>query len=170
MNWFLEKHEAKIIQVSESGCMIWTAASTQNGYGIAYSGRKTLAGNNLPEGAHRLVFEAENGHIPEGHHVLHRCDTPSCVNPSHLFLGSQAVNMADMANKGRSCIGSRHGRSTMSEETALKIRSEYVPRRTTYCILAERYGLTRSAVAAVVRRASFKYLDQVSEMNTEGKS
>lgn len=160
MNAFIEKHSHKIIQLSDCGCMIWMGAIDGGGYGISYSGKKSPAGHNIPEGAHRLAYRAEIGTIKARAHILHWCDVPQCVNPDHLFIGNQASNMADMAAKKRSCIGSRHGRSTMSEATAIKLRAEYIFRKVTYRDLAEKYCLNPSAVAAVVRGASFKYLKE----------
>lgn len=77
-----------------SGCWVWTASRSGNGYG-----QFRLDGHNRP--AHRLAWELTHGAIPEGAFVLHECDNPPCVRPDHLFLGDQSLNMADMAGKGR---------------------------------------------------------------------
>jgi len=76
-------------------CWLWQAAKNHNGYGIV--SRRT--GNQL---AHRVAWALVNGPIPDGLYVLHKCDTPACVNPDHLSLGTQMENMRDMVNKGRS--------------------------------------------------------------------
>ena len=75
-------------------CWEWTATKNPDGYGlIKLEGRM--------ESAHRLVYRLKNGPIPKGLYVLHRCDVPRCVNPKHLFLGTQADNVRDMFRKGR---------------------------------------------------------------------
>ena len=83
--------------VSESGCRIWLKATDFKGYGrVSYMGRSV--------GAHRLAYEMVNGAIPDGMCVLHRCDTPSCVNVSHLFIGTIKDNNLDRARKGRTVL------------------------------------------------------------------
>lgn len=159
MNAFIERHADRIAQVSESGCMIWLGASTPGGYGIVWDGKKSPAGNNVPDGAHRVSFQTSNGAMPESAHVLHRCDVRCCVNPDHLFLGNQDANMKDMAAKGRSCLGSRHGKAKMNESDVVRLRSEYRFHRITAADLAKKSGFGKGAVAAAIRGTTWKHIE-----------
>jgi len=103
------------IPVTESGCWLWGNGVNHRGYGKTSMGRKTIA-------AHRAAYEAFVGSIPDGMSVLHRCDVPSCVNPDHLFLGSQADNIKDKVAKKRQASGERHGMSKLSEDAARAIK------------------------------------------------
>lgn len=78
-----------------SGCLLWTKSTVgQMGYGQAwYQGRAI--------GAHVLAYVAEHGPVPKGSEVRHTCDTPRCVNPEHLILGTRRDNMRDMTARGR---------------------------------------------------------------------
>lgn len=82
-------------RVDRSGhCWEWTADKFNNGYGRFYfEGRQ--------QGAHRLAYELIIGTIPDGMCACHKCDNPSCVRPSHIFIGTQLENMRDAAKKGR---------------------------------------------------------------------
>lgn len=94
-----ERIEARVERIPIAGCWIWTAQLNGAGYGV-FGIRQ--AGQSVPVRAHRLSYEAYLGPVPEGLFVLHRCDTRSCVNPAHLFVGTQRDNIQDMIAKGRS--------------------------------------------------------------------
>jgi hypothetical protein len=81
-------------RVDPSGCWIWTGTKTAAGYGqMMRAGRKLYT--------HRIAFENVNGPIPAGLLVRHTCDTPACINPAHLLVGTQTDNMGDAAERGR---------------------------------------------------------------------
>lgn len=94
-----ERLRARLV-LAPFGCLEWTGARDHDGYG-----RINSAGLRLR--THRVAWAHENGPIPSGMLVLHRCDNPPCCNPDHLFIGTNADNTADMMDKcrWRSCGG-----------------------------------------------------------------
>lgn len=100
-------------KISPSGCWIWTRCKNKpNGYGVATVRNKCVR-------AHRLSWELHNGKIPAGRLVLHHCDTPLCVNPSHLFLGTVRDNIEDKIAKGR------QKRLKLSDRDVVKLREMF---------------------------------------------
>jgi HNH endonuclease len=92
-----QRLKAGLVRDPDTGCLIWTGSHK----GMHKNGRY----GTIAVSTHRLAWELANGPIPEGMHVLHRCDTPACCNPDHLFLGTQTDNMADKTRKGRARNG-----------------------------------------------------------------
>lgn len=120
-------------QVDRKGpdeCWNWMGFKNSAGYGrLRVDGRKELA--------HRVSWSDRNGAIPNGLCVLHRCDNPACVNPSHLFLGTRTVNNADRHSKGRS--GAPHG----EKSSFARFRDDQIP----YVCALLKAGLSQSDVA-----------------------
>ena len=91
-----ERFWAKVEIIPFHGCWEWTASQNRLGYGLIHEKRRMLK-------AHRVSWELHYGKvIPAGLFVCHHCDNPGCVNPSHLFLGTNTDNLRDMSAKGRS--------------------------------------------------------------------
>lgn len=121
-----------------SGCWLWSGNLTESGYGRVTIGRKDYR-------AHRVSWALANGRgIPDGAFICHRCDTPSCINPAHLFPGSNRDNVRDMIEKGRkaSTAGDRHGKRKLTADIVRAIRQS----SESHAAIARSYGLSPQAV------------------------
>lgn len=128
------------------GCWPWQGNTNELGYG-------TLHHRDRSQLAHRLSWELHHGSIPAGMLVCHHCDNPPCVNPAHLFVGTNRDNVDDMHRKGRArpLRGSQHPASKLNEEAVRTIR-QLSDEGWLQCRLAERYGVSAPLIAKVVRR------------------
>lgn len=127
----------------ETDCWNWNATNVR-GYGkIQINGRK--------QRANRVSFELHCGPIPAGRHVCHRCDNPKCINPAHLFLGTNADNVADKVAKGRqahtSINGAANGSAKLTETDVLAIRASTGLLRE----LAAQYRMSATQISAIRR-------------------
>lgn len=90
ITWTVDAILEHCAPIPECGCFVWLRATFRN--------------NNYPwiqyKPGHRFMYELAKGAIPAGAHVLHRCDVPTCLNPTHLYLGTHAQNMADRKRRG----------------------------------------------------------------------
>jgi hypothetical protein len=134
-------------------CWEWTGHKVQGGYGQFDAGSRTMLL------AHRASWQLENGPIPEGMNVLHRCDNPACVRPAHLFVGSAKDNMQDMLSKGRDRIpfGSEHGSAKLTEDSVRRIRLERSGGRRLADLAAE-FGVAECTISEIARRRTWKHV------------
>jgi hypothetical protein len=148
-HWTLSQRLAHYSVHGSAGCILWTAAKLQCGYGVLFwEGRSQYA--------HRLVWTVANGPIPKGFHILHKCDVPLCINPRHLFLGRHADNMADMVAKGRHVArqGEACGRSKLTETQVRAIYQAPGSLRE----VAHQFGISRAQVRRIKNRLAWKHL------------
>ena len=134
------------------GCWTWAGSrKSPMGYGAVWCRPRLWS-------AHRLAWVSENGHIPKGMMVLHRCDNPICVRPSHLYLGNHVDNMNDRQRRGRTnkkgLPGEQNGRAKITEKDVVEIRASTAPR----AVLVEKYGLTKCTISQIVRRQSWRHV------------
>ena len=144
MKTIQERFEAKFTK--SDGCWEWNAGK-RNGYGAFWIAERR-------QYAHRISYRLYVGEIPAGLCVCHRCDNPGCVNPDHLFLGTQADNMRDCENKGRGvhCVmsGEKHGRSKLTAAQVVEIRAKYA-NGATQSDLAKEFGVSQQTISVIVR-------------------
>jgi hypothetical protein len=137
------------------GCWLWTAPLDVNGYGrFADFDRKIIL-------AHRASWTFHNGPIPKGMYVLHECDTPACVKPTHLFLGSQKDNMLDMWRKGRGRSGAESGQAKLTDSQVTAIRLDRVY-GDDYLTIGARYGIHVMTVSDICRGKTWRNLPEPS--------
>lgn len=139
MSGSLEKRfHRKVSAKTPSGCIEWMAA-TNGKYGIIRSSDKPFPWLL----AHRVAYELHYGPVPDGMHVLHKCDNPKCVNWEHLFAGTRQENSRDMVSKGR------QRRSVLSQSDVAAIR-EMREKGMTQKEIALNFGVSRPLISLLL--------------------
>ena len=142
-------------QLRDDECWEWQGRLDRDGYGKIKDqppGRYSLS-------AHRVAWEAHHAEpVPHGLQVCHHCDNPACVNPAHLFIGTNADNNADKVSKGRHSRGETSGRRRLSDAQVLEIRSLYSSGACAQEELARQFGVRKSSISQIIRRETWRHL------------
>lgn len=142
----------KLVDIrGEDDCWEWQGGKWKQGYG----GFKINDRRNI--GAHRFSYLINGGAIGRAY-VLHKCDNPPCVNPSHLFLGNHQDNMDDMVKKKRNIAfsGEKNMHSKLSKEDVLEIRE--IGGKLSKRKMAKVYGVSPNSISNVIKRKTWKHI------------
>lgn len=141
-------------------CWEWLGSKAGNGYGTFSAGSREDIYY-----AHRLSWGIQNDHDPENSHICHTCDNPPCVNPRHLWRGTQSDNMKDMIRKGRGggqfspedVRGVKNVKAKLTPKKVREIRSRHA-QGTTQLEISKEYGVSRAMIGYIVRRDMWKHV------------
>lgn len=131
-------------------CWVWIGAKNRSGYGLFWAKPRMQL-------AHRMSWTIANSEPSD--HVLHSCDNPSCVNPSHLLEGTHADNMADMAAKQRSQVGEKHALAKLSEDDAKEIIDLGFEGHS-HRALAAKFSVNPSHISAILHGKTWTHLER----------
>ena len=137
---------------AETGCWIWTRGryAAPFDYGMVRAGKVRKA--------HRVAYELWKGPIPEGMLVRHRCDTPACVAPDHLEVGTPQDNANDKVERGRSLPGELAPKAKFTNDEVREIRDRYAAGGLTMRKLGQEYGATSAAICRIINRQTYKHV------------
>lgn len=137
-------------KVDKSGdCWLWLG-QTNGGYGV-------ISCNGKDKYAHRVSWQIHNGNIPGDILVLHTCDNPPCVNPDHLWLGTDADNTNDKVKKNRHLCGSSQPNSKLHESDVLVIR-ELWSVGTSKKAIAWLFDIAEGTAYQIAKRTSWRHI------------
>ena len=149
------------------GCWLWTAGTRPTGYGLFSAG-----GRNV--GAHRYAWGIFNGNIPVGQMVCHKCDTPLCCNPDHMFLGSHLDNMRDKEAKGRGFhgtawnpVGMINPKAKLSDNQVIEARRRWARGGVSKSQLAREYGISSTMMSWIILHRFWTHLPSVDDLGDD---
>ena len=132
----------------ESGCYICSIKRKKKKYiSLRHDGRN--------DSAHRIIWEYCNGPVPSGHVVCHKCDNPRCVNPDHLFTGTQKDNIRDATRKGRRAVGEKHPMAKLTGEQVIEIKKK-LKQGMSYRKIGRLYGVTQCPIYGIAKGKIWK--------------
>lgn len=142
-----------LMPVTESGCWLWLKYIRPTGYGQVHCLGRAID-------VHILSYELHKGPIPKKMNVCHSCDIPACLNPDHLWLGTQQDNLADMRRKGRANVGRgvTHRSVKLTPDQVLQIRHEHKNIDITMSALARVYKVSKNTIRALLSRRSWRHI------------
>ena len=143
-----ERFWEKVNVRGANDCWPWQGAIGGHGYG------NITDGNGSTLRAHRVSYHLHNGEIPRGLVICHLCDHTWCVNPVHLYVGSQAMNLREMSKKGRSTFGVRSTSAKLSDAKVMVIRLA----STAQICLARDFGVSPMTISLAKRSLTWKHL------------
>ena len=133
--------------VVKGDCWKWTACKDKDGYGVGNLNQKKMA-------AHRVSWRLFRGDIPPGQLVLHNCHVRDCVNPDHLYLGTQRQNVQDQIDVGTFVKGEKNGCALLTDEIVREIRASEKSTRD----LATQFNVSWYTIWDVKRNRSWKHI------------
>lgn len=146
--------------IDRDGCRLWQGSYTQDGYGrLRWNGERVT---------HRIAYILANGPIDDDLQVLHRCDTPACIRPDHLFLGTHTDNMKDMVAKRRSNYGVRNGGAKLTPEQVIEMRRLYATQYYSHADLAVMYDISETQVRRILSGRKWPHLPVFAPMRAPG--
>lgn len=139
------------VRILLSGCWEWQGSFHNGGYGH-------FSVRDFNFKAHRVAYRIYYAYDPKSLHVCHTCDNRACVNPFHLWLGTNADNIQDKMTKQRQARGESNAHHKLTEQDVLYIRSIYIPKHGEISRLARLFSITPTNMVAILKHETWKHI------------
>lgn len=131
----------------DEGCWNWTGSKDKDGYGVFFYKKKGYRAN-------KLALQFAGNPVPDGYYACHKCDNPSCVNPSHLYVGTPQQNSDDCRSRGRNQKGEKVHSAKLTEADVQLIRASFLTDEEA----GRRFGVSRSNISMIRTRRTWKHV------------